>query len=324
MATTPQRGLGRGLSALISENYNAQTQATVTVNSTSNEVDVEMTSTKNQHKIPAGMESLVIEQLIPGKYQPRSQFNEQALVELSESIRRNGVMQPIIVRPTLQSGRYEIIAGERRWRAAKMAGLMRVPVIIRDIDDKQALELALVENVQRQDLLPLEEAIGYQRLIEEFDYTQEELANVVGKSRSHVTNLLRLLSLPDEIKEMLDKGELTMGHARTLIGLPNAIEIARQIIARGLSVRQAEEISREVQGNPKRSNSRSQGGDNRVGGYRQPVNKDPDIMALEETLSENLGLKVSIHDRGQSGEIILSYDSLSQLDEILRRLGDGI
>lgn len=310
--TTTTRGLGRGLSALISENYN-QTSA-APINDT----------VKTVGGIPSGMDSLIVEQLIQGKYQPRSQFNEQALAELAESIRRNGVMQPIIVRPTTQSGRYEIIAGERRWRAAKMAGLQRVPVIIREIDDKQALELALVENVQRQDLLPLEEAIGYQRLIEEFDYTQEELANVVGKSRSHVTNLLRLLSLPDEIKEMLDKAELTMGHARTLIGLPNAIEIAKQIVARGLSVRQAEEISREVQGNSKRTNSRSQGSDNRAGGYRPPVNKDPDILALEETLSENLGLKVAIHDRGQSGEIILSYDSLSQLDEILRRLGDGI
>jgi len=275
---------------------------------------------------PSGMETLLVEQLVQGKYQPRTQFNEEALAELSESIRRNGVMQPIIVRPTSLSSRYEIIAGERRWRAAKLAGLNRVPVIIREIDDKQALELALVENVQRQDLLPLEEAIGYQRLIEEFDYTQEELGGIVGKSRSHVTNLLRLLTLPDEIKEMLDKGALSMGHARTLIGVPNQIQIAKEIVARGLSVRQAEDISREVQGNQKRTNSRSQntGKTTGGGGYRAPENRDPDILALEETLSENLGLKVAIHDRGQSGEIILTYDSLSQLDEILRRLGDGI
>jgi ParB family chromosome partitioning protein len=271
------------------------------------------------------MDSLLVEQLIQGKYQPRSKFNEESLAELSESIRRDGVMQPIIVRPTAQSSRYEIIAGERRWRAAKLAGLNRVPVIIREIDDKQALELALVENVQRQDLLPLEEALGYQRLIEEFDYTQEELGSIVGKSRSHVTNLLRLLTLPDEIKEMLDKGELSMGHARTLIGVPNQIQIAKEIAARGLSVRQAEEISREVQGNQKRTNSRSQNMNKAgSGSYRAPENRDPDILALEETLSENLGLKVAIHDRGQSGEIILTYDSLSQLDEILRRLGDGI
>lgn len=314
MATVTTRGLGRGLSALISENYVSNQAAT----------SAPATTVKANNDIPSGMDSLLVEQLTQGKYQPRTQFNEQALSELAESIRRNGVMQPIIVRPGAQSGRFEIIAGERRWRAAKLAGLAHVPVIIREIDDKQALELALVENVQRQDLLPLEEAAGYQRLIEEFDYTQEELSGIVGKSRSHVTNLLRLLSLPDEIKLMLDNGELTMGHARTLIGLPNSVMLAKEIASRGLSVRQAEDISRQVQGNQKRSNSRSLNNDNRAGGYRPPINKDPDIIALEETLSENLGIKVAINDRGQTGEIILSYDTLSQLDEILRRLGDGI
>lgn len=313
MATNNPRGLGRGLSALISENYNQ--------------------SAVKENIIPtSNMETLVVEQIIAGKYQPRTQFDEQALAELAESIRRNGIMQPIIVRPTAtQSGRYEIIAGERRWRAAKMAGLVRVPVIIREIDDKQALELALVENVQRQDLSPLEEAIGYQRLIEEFDYTQEELGTIVGKSRSHITNLLRLLSLPDGVKEMLDNGDLTMGHARALITTPDPMALAKEIVAHGLTVRQAEDVSREVLGNKKRSNSRSQhsnnnGNNGTTGSYNQRnnVNKDPDILALEETLSENLGLKVSINDRGQSGEIIIGYDSLSQLDEILRRLGDGV
>jgi ParB family chromosome partitioning protein len=311
MVTVTQRGLGKGLSALISENYNQHSAMPTPIN-------------REEKAQKAGLETLAVEQLIQGKYQPRNQFNEQALAELAESIRRNGIMQPIIVRP-LASGRFEIIAGERRWRAAKMAQLNRVPVIIREIDDKQALELALVENVQRQDLTPLEEAIGYQRLIEEFDYSQEELGNIVGKSRSHVSNLLRLLSLPEEVKEMMDKGELSMGHARTLIGLPEATRIAKEIVSRGLNVRQAEEISREVQGVQKRTNAGSkQGMTSGGGGYRAPINKDPDILALEETLSENLGLKVSINDRGQSGEIILSYASLSQLDEILRRLGDGI
>ncbi|MEQ1705917.1 MAG: ParB/RepB/Spo0J family partition protein, partial [Rickettsiales bacterium] len=173
--------------------------------------------------------------------------------------------------------------------------------------------------------LPLEEATGYQRLIEEFDYTQEELGNIVGKSRSHVTNLLRLLSLPDEIKALLDNSDLSMGHARALIGVPNNIEIAGQIVARGLSVRQAEELSRLAQGNQKRTNSRSQNKNIPVAAhYRSTENRDPDILALEEALSENLGLKVAIHDRGQSGQIVLTYDSLSQLDEILRRLGDGV
>jgi len=311
MVTVTQRGLGKGLSALISENYNQSASVPTPIN-------------REEKSQKTGMETLAVEQLIQGKYQPRNQFNEQALAELAESIRRNGIMQPIIVRPVV-SGRFEIIAGERRWRAAKMAGLNRVPVIIREIDDKQALELALVENVQRQDLSPLEEAVGYQRLIEEFDYTQEELGNIVGKSRSHISNLLRLLSLPDEVKAMLDNGEISMGHVRPLIGLTEATRIAKEIVSRGLNVRQAEEISREVQGVQKRTNAGSkQGMTSGGGGYRAPINKDPDILALEETLSENLGLKVSINDRGQSGEIILSYASLSQLDEILRRLGDGI
>jgi ParB family transcriptional regulator, chromosome partitioning protein len=313
MAAGANRGLGKGLSALISENY-----------TTSPAPAAKPAQGAVSSSLP-GSNMLSIEQLVPGKYQPRTQFNPQALNELAESIKRNGIMQPIIVRPTSGANRYEIIAGERRWRASKLAGLAQVPVIIREINDKQALELALVENVQRQDLSPLEEANGYQRLIEEFDYTQEELASVVGKSRSHVTNLLRLLSLPDDVKDMLDKGELTMGHARALLTAPDPLALATQIVSRGLSVRQAEQVSREVQGNEKRSNSRSK---NTSGSSYSPSGysgqKDPDIIALEETLSENLGLRVSIHDRGQSGEIVLTYDSLSQLDEILRRLGDGV
>lgn len=346
MTTTTTRGLGRGLSALISENYTPTPVAVPVPDSRSDSANhaptpspAEASSAEPSAPAPtaaatpaskatkdtqSGIDSLLLEQLVQGKYQPRTQFNEQALSELAESIRRNGVMQPIIVRP-VSGSRYEIIAGERRWRAAKLAGLNRVPVIIREIDDKQALELALVENVQRQDLLPLEESTGYQRLIEEFDYTQEELGNIVGKSRSHVTNLLRLLSLPDEIKSLLDNGDLSMGHARALVGVTNNIEIARDIVKRGLSVRQAEELARLAQGNTKRSNSRSQNKDIPVmAHYRSSENRDPDILALEEALSENLGLKVAIHDRGQTGEIVLSYSSLSQLDEILRRLGDGV
>ncbi|MEZ5692228.1 MAG: ParB/RepB/Spo0J family partition protein [Rickettsiales bacterium] len=334
MTNTTTRGLGRGLSALISENYN-QNQSNNTNPQSANPPTNNTSSQtiQNTTKPISGINNLPINSLIQGKYQPRTKFAEQALNELSESIKRNGIMQPIIVRPNGNNG-YEIIAGERRWRAAKQAGLSEVPALVRDINDKQALELALVENVQRQDLLPLEEAIGYQRLIEEFDYTQEELSNIVGKSRSHVTNLLRLLSLPDEIKDMLDNGELTMGHARTLIGIPNSIAIAKEIVAKGMSVRQAEDITRQVQGHTKRKNSRSRGNSYGNTSYDNPqsqevrrdapINKDPDIIALEETLSENLGIRVSIHDKGQTGEIILSYDSLSQLDEILRRLGDGI
>ncbi len=234
-------------------------------------------------------------------------------------------MQPIVVRPSgKHKGQYEIVAGERRWRAAKIAQILEIPVIIREITDKQALELALVENIQRQDLSPLEEANGYQRLIEEFSYTQEELSSIIGKSRSHIANLLRLLALPEEIKTLLDKGELTMGHARALIGVPDAVELARAIVRKGLNVRQVEQASRDAQGVEKTVPGAARQQNSAYNSRENLANKDPDIIALEETLSENLGLKVSINDRGQSGEIVISYDSLSQLDEILRRLGDGI
>ena len=317
MATVTQRGLGKGLSALISENYvnppAAAAPAAAAATPAAAKASGETTA--------GGVYTLPVNKLHPGKFQPRSQFDPVTLAELAESIRKNGIMQPIIVRPsTTQAGKYEIVAGERRGRAAQMAGLEQVPVIIRDIPDKQALELALVENIQRKDLSPLEEAGGYQRLMEEFEYTQDELASTIGKSRSHIANLLRLLSLPEEIRAMLDKGELTAGHARTLIGLPNAVEMAYEVVRRGLNVRQTERYSRQAQGVEKKTVVRRRSG----GDYPQAAERNSDIVALEETLSENLGLKVAIHDRGTSGEIVIAYDSLNQLDEILRRLGDGI
>lgn len=319
MATITQRGLGKGLSALISENYVQPTAAAPAA-----PASPAAAAKSSAADAAGGVYTLPAAKLHAGKYQPRTQFDDAALAELSDSIRKNGIMQPIIVRPSgKHNGKYEIVAGERRWRAAQLAEQEHVPVIIREITDKQALELALVENIQRQDLSPLEEANGYQRLIEEFDYTQEELASVIGKSRSHIANLLRLLALPDEIKDMLESGQLSMGHARALLGIPNAVELARDIIKKGLNVRQAEQIGRDAQGYQKKTVSRA----GSPAAYRPPLSggaKDPDILALEETLSENLGLKVSINDRGQSGEIVIAYTSLSQLDEILRRLGDGI
>lgn len=320
MATITQRGLGKGLSALISENY-SQTATPEKVAGKGKAAAAE--EQKNSAEMASGVYTLPVGKLHPGKYQPRTQFSDQAISELADSIRKNGIMQPIIVRVSgKHEGKYEIVAGERRWRASQMAGLEQVPVIIRDIPDKQALELALVENIQRQDLSPIEEANGYQRLIEEFEYTQEELSGVIGKSRSHVANLLRLLSLPEEVRDMLEKDELTMGHARTLIGAPNAVDMARDIVRKGLNVRQAEQMSRDSQGVEKRSVTR--GTRTAPAGGHHSGSKDPDILALEETLSENLGLRVSIIDRGQNGEITLSYESLSQLDSILRRLGEGL
>ena len=309
----PPKGLGKGLSALISETPAVPVAAP-------------QASTKKQEQPTGeGVHSVSVTKLHGGKYQPRTHFDEGMLTELAESISRNGIMQPIVTRPSDKfAGKYEIIAGERRWRAAKIAGLDEVPVIVRDISDKSALELALVENIQRQDLTAIEEANGFQRLIEEFDYTQDELASVVGKSRSHIANMLRLLALPDEIKEMMNRGEISPGHARALLTAPNAVMLAREIVSRGLNVRQVEEASRRMQGHEKRptpraGSPRQSAPPQQASGYAAP--KDPDILGLEETLSENLGLRVSINDRGQSGEIVIAYDNLAQLDVILRKLG---
>lgn len=308
MATITQKGLGRGLSALISENASKPLAQPSTP-----------MPTQSSDAAASGVYTLPVNKLQPGKYQPRAKFGDDAIAELATSIKKNGIMQPIIVRASGHPGQYEIVAGERRWRAAQQAGLSEVPVIIRDIPDKQALELAIIENVQRQDLSSIEEANGYQRLIEEFDYTQDELATTIGKSRSHVANLLRLLSLPVEIIEMLEKNELTAGHARALIGIPNAVELAQKIVKNGLNVRQVEQLSRDVQGAAKRTSSpRGQ-----AHAFHPVANRDPDIIALEEMLSQNLGLKVQIQDRGQNGDILISYDSLSQLDDVIRRLSEG-
>lgn len=314
------RGLGKGLSALMADNYSQATQETF---------DGQETVTSSASETPRTM--MPINRIRSGKYQPRIRFSEAALSDLANSIRKNGVVQPIIVR-ALSENSYEIIAGERRWRASKIAGLDEIPVIIRDFTDEQALEIAIVENVQREDLQPLEEANGYQRLMDEFGYTQENIAIAVNKSRSHIANLLRLLSLPQDIQEMLVEEKLTMGHARALIGVEAASEIAEEIVRRGLNVRQTEKLVNQSK-NPNGEKKVRKPRETKASVAAQEViaalpavnaNKDQDILALEETLSENLGLKVSINDRGQSGEIIIAYESLEQLDDILRRLGGSI
>lgn len=297
------RGLGKGLNALISENYVQPAAAAKAADSAVGDI----------HTLP-------INKIHAGKYQPRSQFEETALKELADSIKKNGVLQPVLVRPSdKHPNKFEIVAGERRWRAAKLASVAVIPVIVREINDQQALELALVENIQRQDLSVLEEAKGYQRLIEEFKYTQEKLASTIGKSRSHVANIIRLLTLPEEVKKMIDKGELTAGHARSLIGAKNAVELAKQIVKGGLNVRETEDETRKAKGKSKKPKKPSSSASVPSG---KP--KDADILALEESLSDNLGLKVSINDRGQSGEIIIAYDSLKQLDDVLKRLSSNI
>ena len=316
----PTKGLGKGLSALMGEGVSAPAKPSRSAVSRE-ESPVATPASGNQATLP-------IKALQSGKYQPRMQFRPEQLQELADSIKHNGIMQPILVRP-IADDKYEIVAGERRWRAAKLADLSEVPVIIREMTDKVALELALVENIQRADLSPIEEGAGYQRLIHEFDYTQEELAEVIGKSRSHIANILRLQALPDEVKELMDNGELSMGHARALLGTKNPIELAQEVVRKGLNVPQTEALTRrdpnKPLGRPRKGASGGMGSSVGQGSFAgTSTNKDPDIAALEDTLSENLGLRVSIDDRGNAGQIVISYTNLVQLDEILQRLGGAI
>jgi len=282
-------GLGKGLSALISERDNVGVGT-------------------NVENLSIDRNSLPISSIVQGKFQPRNIFKEEELHDLAESIRKNGVVQPIIVRESSGAkGQYEIIAGERRWRASKIAGMNHIPVIIMDLDDKQALEIALVENVQRQNLTALEEAEGYKRLVDEFNYTQEELAEVIGKSRSQITNTLRLLSLPDAVKLLLNNDKLTAGHARALLICEDAEALAETIVSKDLSVRQTERLVRKSS-KPKKIKS--------VPNSR----KDAEIVALEKELCKKLGLDLTITNKEECGQVIINYNSLAELDAILRRL----
>jgi len=247
-----------------------------------------------------------IELLQPGRFQPRHRFDEDEIRGLVDSIRANGILQPILVRRLPESpDKFEIIAGERRWRAAQKASLHEVPVIVKELDDASAIEIALVENLQRQDLTAIEEAEAYKRLLEEFGNTQEDLARTLGKSRSHIANMVRLLELPESVRELINDGKLTAGHARALIGNPDAEKLAKQIVARGLNVRQVEQLTRgEKEGKPKQATAM----------------KDADTRALEAEVSNLLGLKVSINHHGAGGMVMVVYKTLEQLDELLRRL----
>lgn len=306
---TAKKGLGKGLAALMNDDMPAAAAAPAAA------------PAKATNTLPVG-------KLQPGKFQPRRQFDQEVLHELADSIEKNGIMQPIVVR-AVAADQYEIIAGERRWRAAQLAKLKDVPVIIREVNDAVALELALIENIQRADLNPLEEAAGYQRLMEEFKYTQEKLAGVVGKSRSHVANLLRLLDLPESIKKLVDAGKLSMGHARALLTAGNPEKLAKQVVEQGLNVRQTEDLAKGIDPTAKPAPVDMGKAIEKVGkalGKKSAAattgGKSPEVLEIEQMLAENLGLKVSLNTRGtQAGEVVISYDSLSQLDEILRRLG---
>lgn len=254
-------------------------------------------------------------QLRPGPYQPREYFNPEKLDELAESIKNNGMLQPILVRATERDGIYQIIAGERRWRACKQVGLAEVPVMIRPLSDQQALELALIENIQRQNLSPIEEAEGYKRLQVEFGYTQETIAASLGKSRSHIANLLRLLDLPEEVKQFLHKGSLSVGHARALITADNPVELAEKIVANGLSVREAEKFAKGY-GSQNDSAKKSASTKPAVSSEKQE-----DIIALEQSLSKRLGLKIVITDKDGEGTVSIHFNNLAELDKIIQAIG---
>lgn len=254
-----------------------------------------------------------IEFLRPGKYQPRHRFDSSQIQSLVDSVKEKGILQPILVRRLAsEPNAYEIVAGERRWRAAQLAQLHEVPVTIRELSDRDALEIALVENIQRENLNAMEEADGYRRLMDEFKHTQEDLAKVLGKSRPHIANLLRLLSLPEGVRVLVESGELSAGHARALIGIDDAETIAKEAIAEGLSVRQTEELAKA---------ERRKGAGKRELAKKKPQPKDSNIVALERDLTNLLGLKVGISFDGKGGVLSVHYSTLDQLDDVLRRMG---
>ena len=269
-----KKGLGRGLSSLIGDSEQIDDKKNISISS-----------------------------LIRNKYQPRKKFDELSLEELTNSIRERGIIQPIIVRPSsYEEGKFEIIAGERRWQAAQYAGLHEVPVIIINADNLKSLEFAIVENVQRKDLNPIEEAEGYKRLIDEFSYDQDKVSNFIGKSRAHISNCLRLLSLPQEIIELIIDEKITQGHAKILVGLDNALLLAKKIISKKLSVRQTENLVRMLKSS---SNSTS-------------IKKDPNIVSLEEELTDKIGMRVFVKNkRNNSGTITLEYKGVDQLDRLV-------
>ena len=291
MAEDGRSRLGRGLAALIGD------------------VGEE---TKTTERNPRGMRKAPIELVKANPRNPRRNFSDDELEELSNSIKERGIIQPIVVRAIKGThDQFEIVAGERRWRAAQRAGLHEVPIITVDVSDAEALELAIIENVQRADLNPLEEAMGYQSLIDQYKHSQNDVAKFVGKSRSHVANTLRLMQLPDTVKAMINAGQLTAGHARALVGQPNAAELARDIVDRGLNVRQVEALTQQKDKDGKPTAKIGKG---------KPSGKDADTMALERRVSDAVGLNVTIEHRGKGGVLRIEYGELEQLEHVLRIL----
>jgi len=291
MAEDGRSRLGRGLAALIGD------------------VGEE---TKTTERNPRGMRKAPIELVKANPRNPRRNFSDDELEELSNSIKERGIIQPIVVRAMKGAAdQFEIVAGERRWRAAQRAGLHEVPIVTVEVTDAEALELAIIENVQRADLNPLEEAMGYQSLIDQYKHSQNDVAKFVGKSRSHVANTLRLMQLPDTVKAMINAGQLTAGHARALVGQPNAAELARDIVDRGLNVRQVEALTQQKDKDGKPTAKIGKG---------KPSGKDADTMALERRVSDAVGLNVTIEHRGKGGVLRIEYGELEQLEHVLRIL----
>jgi ParB family transcriptional regulator, chromosome partitioning protein len=262
---------------------------------------------------PRAQRKVPIEFLKTNPRNPRRSFSDAELGELADSIRQRGVIQPIVVRPVKGAqDRYEIIAGERRWRASQLAGLHEVPIVPVEVSDSDALEIAIIENVQREDLNAMEEAQGYHALADEFRRSQEDIAKIVGKSRSHVANMMRLTKLPAEVQAYIAKGELSAGHARALVNVPDPLAAAKRVVEEGLNVRQAEALA-HVEGVPARKPQKARGG----------TEKDPDTIALEKRVSDALGLTVSVKHRDPGGTVQISYRNLEQLDEVMRRLEKG-
>ncbi|MBW8309175.1 MAG: ParB/RepB/Spo0J family partition protein [Candidatus Paracaedibacteraceae bacterium] len=272
--------LGRGLSALLGETMDDQ----VSINDASNQLDIHL--------------------IKPGKYQPRRRFDDEQLASLIDSIKTKGIIQPLVVRPLVMDGRhvYEIIAGERRWRAARTLGLEKVPVVIKECDDREALETAIIENIQRDDLTPIEEAEAYQRLITEFNYTQEEMARSIGKSRSHVANMLRLISLPENIKDLINEGKISAGHARTLIKAPNIDEMVQSIIADGMNVREAEKLAKQKKL------------------QIEPSDHEVQSQQIETQLTQILGLKCHLKINRSGGTLTVHFSSYEEIDDLITKL----
>lgn len=318
------RGLGRGLSALLGEPVRTNAPAnpawaTPRPEPTSNVFEIAGQPTPPaQAAAPpaagadAGPKQLPIDLVQRNPGQPRKHFDEAELTDLASSIRAHGVLQPILVRP-IAGGRYEIVAGERRWRAAQRAGLHAIPAVVRELNEVEVLEIAIVENVQRTDLNPIEEAQGFQALIDRFGRTQQEIAEAVGKSRPHIANMLRLLALPEDLQEMVRDGRLSAGHARAILTAPDPRKLALRVVNEGLNVREIERLAQQAK-DEKHGPRVSAGGSDA---------KSADTRALEQSLSAALGLEVLITEKGSAGEVRIAYKTLEQLDDVIRRLRGG-